>query len=171
MFEVKNDLDDLFKRLNPRHQVIGSLKASFDDAIYMKFLKLCTDTEITPDIHLFGYENALKENQYLAQHFASLSRQVWMIGCTGQGDAWFLDQQSLELLFYDHNLGFADDLNRQSFQSMNIRFFQFLQFALLLQELEEYGDLSSTDDEFTQFQYAVMQIESKLFSSYPFNYQ
>jgi hypothetical protein len=171
MFEVKNDLDDLFKQLNPRHQVIQHIEGVLDDRIYIIFLKQCSDAEITPDIHLFGYENVLKENRYLAQHFPELSKQVWKIGRTGQGDEWFIDQQSLEVLFYAHDLGFSDHLNRHSFQSMNISFFQFLQFALLMREFEEHMDGAMIDAEFIQFKQAVHQIHPALFSNYPFYYQ
>ncbi|MEN8367639.1 hypothetical protein [Acinetobacter bereziniae] len=171
MFELQNNLDDIFKHLNPCRQIIPEVSSFPQDLNYVEFLKTCADTEITADIHLFGYEKALKENQYLAQNFPILSRQVWMIGRTGQGDEWFMDRQSFEMLFYDHDLGFTDALNFHSLQSMQINFFQFLQFALLLQECEEYIDRSITDNEFAQFEQAVKQIDSALFSNYPFNYQ
>ncbi|MDM1786579.1 hypothetical protein [Acinetobacter bereziniae] len=171
MFELQNNLDDIFKHLNPCRQIIPEVSSFPQDLNYVEFLKTCADTEITADIHLFGCEKALKENQYLAQNFPILSRQVWMIGRTGQGDEWFMDRQSFEILFYDHDLGFTDALNFYSLQSMQINFFQFLQFALLLQESEEYIDRSITDNEFAQFEQAVKQIDSALFSNYPFNYQ
>ncbi|WP_353165644.1 hypothetical protein [Acinetobacter sp.] len=171
MFELQNNLDDLFKQLNPRRQIVQDVSFLPKDINYIKFLKTCTDSEITADIYLFGYENTVKENQYLALNFPELSRLVWTIGRSGQGDEWFLDRQSLEVLFYDHDLGFTDALNRHSLQSMQINFFQFLQFAVLLQEFENYMDESMTDNEFAQFEQAVKQIDIALFSNYPFNYQ
>ncbi len=125
MFELQNNLDDIFKHLNPCRHIIPEVSSFPQDLNYVEFLKTCADTEITADIHLFGYEKALKENQYLAQNFPILSRQVWMIGRTGQGDEWFMDRQSFEILFYDHDLGFTDTLNFHSLQLMQINFFNF----------------------------------------------
>ena len=53
------------------------------------------EIEITPDIIILGYETALKENQYLHENYPEISEKVWIIGCTGQGDEWFVNKTKI----------------------------------------------------------------------------
>ncbi|MDC4392998.1 SMI1/KNR4 family protein, partial [Acinetobacter baumannii] len=75
------------------------------DDNYLSFLGKYREIEITPDIIILGYETALKENQYLHENYPEISEKVWIIGCTGQGDEWFVNKTKNNILFYDHNQG------------------------------------------------------------------
>ncbi|MFW1982765.1 hypothetical protein ACG94M_05465 [Acinetobacter guillouiae] len=92
MFELHTNFKQILKLFNPRTQLIHSTVTFLQDPYYLEFLGQCSDTEITPDIDLFGYETTIKENQYFAEHVENLSQQLWKIGRTGQGDEWFLDR-------------------------------------------------------------------------------
>jgi len=173
MFELHTNFKQILKLFNPRTQPIQSTVPFLQDPYYLEFLGQCSDTEITPDIDLFGYETTIKENQYFVEHVENLSQQLWKIGRTGQGDEWFLDRNSFDILFYDHDLGMDldENLKRDQFQSMQINFFQFLQFALLLQALEQHLDKNPLSKvELEQFQDTVNRIHPELFSRYPFDY-
>ncbi len=166
MCELQTNFKQILKLFNPRTQPIQSTVTFLQDPYYLEFLGQCSDTEITPDIDLFGYETTIKENQYFAEHVENLSQQLWKIGCTGQGDEWFLDRNSFDILFYDHDLGMDldENLKRDQFQSMQINFFQFLQFALLLQALEQHLDKNPLFKvELEQFQDTVNRIHPELF--------
>ncbi len=169
MFEIEHQQYQIFQKFRQRKNACKIVIDLPKDKTYSAFLEYCIDTEITPDLIFFGYETAIKENQYLAQHFPKFFAYFWMIGRTGQGDEWFLDRQTCEVLFYDHNQGEYQDRNQ--FKSMKISFFQFLQFALLLKELETRIDENAcTALEFTCFNHAVNMIHPELFEHYPFNY-
>jgi len=173
MFELQTNFKQILKLFNPRTQPIQSTVTFLQDPYYLEFLRQCSDTEITPDIDLFGYETAIKENQYFTEYGENLSQQLWKIGRTGQGDEWFLDWNSFDILFYDHDLGMDLDesLQRDQFQSMQINFCQFLQFALLLQVLEQHLDNNPLSTmELEKFKDAVNSIHPELFSRYPFDY-
>lgn len=173
MFELHTNFKQILNLFNLRTQPIQSIVPFLQVPYYLEFLGQCSDTEITPDIDLFGYETTIKENQYFAEHVENLSQQLWKIGRTGQGDEWFLDRNSFDILFYDHDLGMDldENLKRDQFQSMQINFFQFLQFALLLQALEQHSDKNPLSKvELEQFQDTVNRIHPELFSRYPFDY-
>lgn len=169
MFEIEHHQYQLFQNFRQRKNACKIVIDLPKDKTYSAFLEYCIDTEITPDLIFFGYETAIKENQYLAQHFPEFFTYFWMIGRTGQGDEWFLDRQTNEVLFYDHDQGEYSDRNQ--FKLMHINFFQFLQFALLVKELEvRMEENESTASELACFNYAVNKIHPKLFECYPFHY-
>lgn len=98
---------------------------------YLSFLGEFKEIEITPDIIIFGYEAALKENQYLHENYPEISEKVWIIGRTGQGDEWFIGKEKNNILFYDHNQG--EYLNINQFIDMRITFEDFLKMAFSYQ--------------------------------------
>ena len=169
MFSLENDVHQILNQLQQRIQTIKLTEDVPQDLIYMTFLNQCADTEITPDIVMLGFERSYNENKYLAQHYPEIAKQVWMIAETGQGDTWFLDRNSLDVLFYDHDQGEYE--TREQFESMKINFAQFLQFAWLLRALEHRMDETEcTILEFACFENVVNQINPQLFENYPFHY-
>ncbi|GLG82381.1 hypothetical protein ACSO1_09030 [Acinetobacter calcoaceticus] len=113
---------------------------------YLSFLGKFKEIEITPDIIIFGYETALKENQYLHENYSEISEKVWIIGRTGQGDEWFVNKIKNNILFYDHNQG--EYLNINQFLDMKINFENFLKMAFSYQQLEEKLDMHEELNEF-----------------------
>lgn len=60
MFELQTNFKQILKLFNPRTQPIQSTVTFLQDPYYLEFLGQCSDTEITPDIDLFGYETTDK---------------------------------------------------------------------------------------------------------------
>ena len=90
--------------------------------------------EIIPDIRLLDYEEVLQENNYLAVNYPQLADQLWMIGTSGQGDGRFVERNTKNVLFYDHDLGEYESV--LSFRNFSIGFSEFIQAAFMLRELE-----------------------------------
>lgn len=137
---------------------------------YLSFLGKFKEIEITPDIIIFGYETALKENQYLHENYPEISEKVWIIGRTGQGDEWFVNKTKNNILFYDHNQG--EYLNINQFLDMKINFENFLKMAFSYQQLEEEVDMHEelNEVEQDQFKKLVNSINDGLYERYPFKY-
>lgn len=137
---------------------------------YLSFLGKFKEIEITPDIIIFGYETALKENQYLHENYPEISEKVWIIGRTGQGDEWFVNKTKNNILFYDHNQG--EYLNINQFLDMKINFENFLKMAFSYQQLEGKLDMHEELNEFEQDQFKklVNSINDGLYERYPFKY-
>jgi hypothetical protein len=137
---------------------------------YLSFLGKFKEIEITPDIIIFGYEIALKENQYLHENYPEISEKVWIIGRTGQGDEWFVNKTKNNILFYDHNQG--EYLNINQFLDMKINFENFLKMAFSYQQLEEELDMHEelNEVEQDQFKKLVNSINDGLYERYPFKY-
>ncbi|MEO9303401.1 SMI1/KNR4 family protein [Acinetobacter pittii] len=137
---------------------------------YLSFLGKFKEIEITPDIIIFGYETALKENQYLHENYPEISEKVWIIGRTGQGDEWFVNKTKNNILFYDHNQG--GYLNVNQFLDMKINFENFLKMAFSYQQLEEELDMHEelNEVEQDQFKKLVNSINDGLYERYPFKY-
>lgn len=137
---------------------------------YLSFLGKFKEIEITPDIIIFGYETALKENQYLHENYPEISEKVWIIGRTGQGDEWFVNKTKNNILFYDHNQGRY--LNVNQFLDMKINFENFLKMAFSYQQLEEELDMHEelNEVEQDQFKKLVNSINDGLYERYPFKY-
>ncbi|WP_336975631.1 SMI1/KNR4 family protein [Acinetobacter pittii] len=137
---------------------------------YLSFLGKFKEIEITPDIIIFGYETALKENQYLHENYPEISEKVWIIGRTGQGDEWFVNKTKNNILFYDHNQG--EYLNINQFLDMKINFENFLKMAFSYQQLEEELDMHEelNEVEQDQFKKLVNSINDGLYERYPFKY-
>lgn len=137
---------------------------------YLSFLGKFKEIEITPDIIIFGYETALKENQYLHENYPEISEKVWIIGRTGQGDEWFIGKEKNNILFYDHNQ--REYLNINQFIDMRIIFEDFLKMAFSYQQLEEELDMHEELNEVEQdkFKKLVNSINDDLYERYPFKY-
>lgn len=137
---------------------------------YLSFLGKFKEIEITPDIIIFGYETALKENQYLHENYPEISEKVWIIGRTGQGDEWFVNKTKNNILFYYHNQG--EYLNINQFLDMKINFENFLKMAFSYQQLEEEVDMHEelNEVEQDQFKKLVNSINDGLYERYPFKY-
>lgn len=137
---------------------------------YLSFLGKLKEIEITSDILIFGYEIALKENQYLHENYPEISEKVWIIGRTGQGDKWFIGKKKNNILFYDHNQGEYFNINQ--FLDMKINFEDFLKMAFSYQQLEEVLDIHEELNKFEQDQFKklVNSINEGLYGRYPFEY-
>lgn len=162
---------EVLKRFNKRKTEIKNLdKLPPLDEFYLSFISKYESIEITPDIQIFGYEEALKENRYLETNFSNINQIVWMIGRTGQGDEWFINKKNDSILFYDHNQGEYSDIKQ--FVSFNISFFEFLQMAFLYQELENSLDEQKKIDEnqISAFIEIINSIHPDLYELYPFKY-
>lgn len=170
MFEVIKSDFNLFNRLPRRASAIKSLtKLPELDAQYLAYLTNYTGVEITPDIMVYGYEEALRENKTIEKDFPNIGSKLWLIGSSGQGDDWFLDRTSGMILFFDHEQGEYDEI--EQFTNLNINFINFLTMAFLYAELEELLDSKILSTEETlAFRSAVNGIHPSLYESYPFDY-
>ncbi|MDO4726229.1 MAG: SMI1/KNR4 family protein [Porphyromonadaceae bacterium] len=140
------------------------------DKFYISFVSQYEDEEITPDIEVLGYEKVVKENRYLATNYTNISKMVWLIGRTGQGDQWFIKRDNGVILFYDHNQG--EYSNMKQFVSLHIGFSDFLQMAFLYQDLEILlnKQAEATKDQIINFIKTINSIYPNLYESYPFGY-
>lgn len=162
---------EIFERLDKRKSPIKRLdKLPPLDKPYQSFLSTYEGMEITPDLIIFGYEEALGENRYLESDYPDISKKLWIIGSTGQGDNWLIDREDGRVLFYDHNQGEYSGM--EQFVRLHISFMEFLQMAFLYRDLEEALDEKESLDqaEMENFRKAVNEIHAALFKTYPFNY-
>lgn len=167
----KLTVGELTEEFTPRKSKIKDLANKLAlDPFYISILSNYKGLEITPDIIVFGYEEALKENRHLSNNFSELSERVWMIGRTGQGDEWFIDTASNNILFYDHNLG--DYTGYDKFLNFEISFAEFLQMAFLYQSLEDLLDEKEVLDEAEENKFITMidSIKPNLYERYRFKY-
>ncbi|QIW16279.1 hypothetical protein A4G20_08005 [Pasteurellaceae bacterium RH1A] len=150
-----------------RKFVHHNAEISLEDDIYQAYLRERVEVEFTPDILIFDYENALKENAYLHKHYPNIAEKVWIMGRSGQGDEWFIHKGSKQVLFYDHGLGEYQHIN--DFQDMKIRFDEFVVLADLYKQLDLYLDKHEiSDSNKGKFIELVNSIESGLFDRYPY---
>ena len=56
MFEIQNDLDQIFKSLKPQQNMIEMTVNIPQDLVYLRYLKECADNEITRDHQILGYD-------------------------------------------------------------------------------------------------------------------
>ena len=56
MFEIQNDLDQIFKSLKPQQSMVEMAGNIPQDLVYIKYLTECDDNEITPDHQILGYD-------------------------------------------------------------------------------------------------------------------
>lgn len=140
------------------------------DEFYLSFVSKYEGIEITPDIEVFGYEKALYENRYLAANYDNISKKVWIIGTSGQGDEWFINRENNLILFYDHNQGEYSNISQ--FKCLNISFCSFLQMAFLYQDLEMLLDKQNSIDKLLidDFINEVNSIHPYLYTTYPYKY-
>lgn len=175
----------MFKKIILEQEILGHLdkrkleiknldKLPKLDEFYLSFLSKYMGIEITPDIDILGYEDALKENRYLDTNYPDISKILWAIGRTGQGDEWFMNRNTGHILFYDHNQGEYSNIER--FINFDISFLEFLQMAFLFQDLENLLDRLElegqeiNESEINDFKNAINSIHFNLYELYPFNY-
>lgn len=162
--EILKELDE-----NIRPKKITNVEL-FND-FYSYFLSTYTDVEITPDINIFSYENAIKENKYIEENYPDVADVLFIIGTTGQGDSWFINKKNGNILFYDHNQG--EYSGHDSFIDLNISFMEFLQMAFLYRDLEKLLDNQDDeieDQQINNFKETLNSIKSDLYQLYPFQY-
>lgn len=170
MFSLKADRD-IFSNFETRTNIVTGLgKLPNLSESYLSFLAQFKGIEITPDVIIYGYEDSLNENRYLEKNYSDCSEVFWMIGCSGQGDGWFINKLDGSIFFYDHDSG---EYQINYFMNLGINFIEFLQLSFLYCELERYFDLNDgIVDEIRQKQFedTVNSIHDDLFSSYPYRY-
>ncbi|GGH64408.1 hypothetical protein HNQ91_002307 [Filimonas zeae] len=139
------------------------------DTVYHAFLARCATSEITPDIILFGLEEAQKENACLRAHFPEVADIYWMAGRSGQGDEWFISPTTGTVLFYDHDTG---EYTSEGFTDLAVSFDSFLLLAQVLCQLEQFLDAAEPDLNAlkTAFTKELDTIRSGLAGDYPYNY-
>ena len=142
---VKRDIEELFGLFEEREVGVSADENPVNDLYYERYVLGYKGIEITPDIELFSYEEALVENRYIAEHYPELHLSVWMIGRSGQGDGWFLNRKSGVIMFFDHDQGEYE--NMTDLLDFKLSFSEFIQCAFLLQELEALLDEGKTDEE------------------------
>ncbi len=170
MFE-KLTAEEILEKFQERKSILKNISALPKlDKFYISFLSKYQGLEITPDILIFDYEEALKENKYLTNNYPTISNKLWMVGRTGQGDEWFLDKERNTIYFYDHNLG--EYVNEAQFLNLGISFLSFLQMAYLYQSLEDLLDENEMLDESEQHNFITIinSIAPNLYERYPFKY-
>ena len=103
--------NEILERIEQRKMEIRNLeKLPPLDKFYLSFISKYEGIEITPDIEIFEYEKALNENRYLATNYEIISKKVWIIGASGQGDRWFINKENnfvVSFCFLCRNLYFA----------------------------------------------------------------
>jgi len=171
MFNKLSENEILEKLHKKENEIKNRDKLPALDDFYLSFLAKYESVEITPDIDIFSYEKALKENRYVETNYPNISSDLWMIGRTGQGDEWFINKENRSIWFYDHNQGEYSDLLQ--FIDFDISFSEFLQLAFLYQDLENL--LDEQDDEINEqdiadFKENINSIKSNLYELYPFQY-
>lgn len=130
MFD-KKEINGIFEKFQKRTSEVNNLdRIPVLDAIYLNFLSKYKGLEITPDIQLFGYEDALSENKYIEENFSAIYNYLWIIGRSGQGDEWFISKETSTILFYDHDNG--EYSSAEGLQDFNMNFLEFLQAAFML---------------------------------------
>jgi len=161
MFEIKSE-KQILGMLEPRKSVISNRTEIPElDGSYLSYVLGFKGMEITPDIVLFDYDEALRENRYLAGQSEEISERLWHIGASGQGDGWFMDRVEGFVLFFDHDQG--DYLSLPQFESLKL--------AFLYRELENLLDVRDpAAGEVTLFKSAVNRLKPGLYGLYPFNY-
>lgn len=143
-------------------------KIPFNNTVYTNFISTYQGIEITPDIFIFSYEEALKENEYLVQQYPEISVDKWMIGSTGQGDSWFLDKKSEHIFFYNHDKG---EYCNEGFTDLLINFEEFIQLGFLCKDIEDYTDREEPSKDFdSQVEISLKSIHESLYELYPFGF-
>ena len=103
-------------------------------------------------------------------NYDNISKKVWIIGTSGQGDEWFINRENNLILFYDHNQGEYSNISQ--FKCLNISFCSFLQMAFLYQDLEKLLNKQNSIDKplIDDFINEVNSIHPYLYTTYPYKY-
>lgn len=168
MFKI-TDVNSFLAKFSFRQAPVKKPGPPVRDELYTIWLRQYPTTEITPDIILFGWEDAQKENAYVKVSAPAIATTYWMIGRTGQGDEWFIDLAQSRIMLYDHNSG---EYEATGFSDLGVDFSRFLQLADVLQQLEDYLDREDTNEEALEaaFQHTVKSLDKDLYERYPFKY-
>jgi hypothetical protein len=162
-------IEELFNAFEPRKSLIkNTAKIPVKNDVYLQFIGKYQGMEITPDVQLFGYEEALKENQYLEKEHSEIAARVWMIGRSGQGDEWFLDKDTEEVIYYDHEKG--EYAERSGFEDFNISFEAFLQAVFIVKAWEDMMEsVNAPNPELAQqYRIALNDVHPEFFNRYPY---
>lgn len=167
---IKNDYNKVLLSLEPRVNKIKNLtKVKLFDEDYKSFLSDYNEAEFTADIFIFNYERSINENYYIQKNYHHIAELVWMVGRSGQGDEWFIDKRTSNVLFYDHNLGEYQD--RSNYVDLNIDFKNFVVLSDLFRQLELLlEDREVSESEKKEFVKQINSISSNLYEIYPYKY-
>lgn len=170
MFSIISSNKELLSQLKEKEvKVKKAIKLPKMDEFYINFLQDFEEVEIIPDISILGYEKSLNENNYIFKNYPNISHSFWLIGESGQGDSWFLDKSSNEILFYDHNNGEFDKYSK--FKNLKINFYDFLRVAFLYRDLEHIIEFKEASElEIKYFKNELDKVSPILFNLYPYKY-
>ena len=170
MFKVIHSESQILNFLEKRKNVIKSLEKLPDiNSTYINYIKEFKGVEITPDIILMSYEEALKENEYLKENFSFIQENYWIFGVSGQGDSWLIEKKTNKILFFDHNQGEFNKSN--AFIHLGIGFCAFIRMAFLYKDLEEFIDKNEFNREHeNQFKKELNSLSPNLYDCYPYKY-
>lgn len=84
-----NELFNFLEKLDPVIKDKGRIPQI--DKKYTEFIHQFKEVSITPDIVLYGYQKAIEWNKRASDN--NLPQNLWLIGQSGQGDEWFLNEQ------------------------------------------------------------------------------
>lgn len=170
MFKVIDSEYQVLNFLEKRKNAIASAeKLPNINSRYLNYIKEFKGIEITPDIIILSYEDALKENKYLNENYSFIQENYWIIGFSGQGDSWFIEKKTNKILFFDHNQGEYDESS--IFINLDIGFCKFLRMAFLYKELEEFIDENEFNREHEkQFKKELNSLNPNLYNLYPYKY-
>jgi hypothetical protein len=170
MFKLRQ-FKELIALFDKRKNVIKNTdKILINDTDYLAFISNYEGLNITPDIQLFGFDQTINANKYIAENFKDIAKSQWILARTGQGDEWFLNKQTQKIVFYDHNQGEYKNLN--DFLELDINFSQFIQMAFLLKDLEQHLDAEIEKPQTLKhiFQQEMNIIQVDLYEKYPYQY-
>ncbi|ADX67928.1 Uncharacterised protein [Weeksella virosa] len=160
-----NELFNFLEKLDPVIKDKGRIPQI--DKKYTEFIHQFKEVSITPDIVLYGYRKAIEWNKRASDN--NLPQNLWLIGQSGQGDEWFLNEQTKTVFFFDHNQGEYGGL--ENFLNLQIDFTGFLRMGFLLAKLEQRLEKDQSIDEFKQVVMGLMNsIHPQLFEMFPYKY-
>lgn len=170
MFEVDN-IENILSSCEKRKNILSDTnKLSINDKDYLSFITTYNGCEITPDIKIFGYEESLNANRYIQEEYPDVAEKIWLIGCTGIGDQWFLDKESHSILFFDHDQG---EYTNAEFTDLEVQFNDFFRMSFVLRSLEDFLDDNTSFDQDKvekEFKVEMNKISPKLYERYPYNW-
>lgn len=163
-------LAELFDSFAKRNNEVKSLtKVPISDETYLLFISKYKSSEIVPDIVLLDFESSLRDNKYMSDNYSEISKSFWKIGDSGQGDEWFISVQTERIFFYDHNQGEYEKVSQ--FDNFKITFYEFLQMAFLIREIEFLLlKRNPTDKDIQEFISQMNSISTDLYYKYPYKY-
>ncbi|QIQ21424.1 hypothetical protein [Zophobihabitans entericus] len=166
---IKTIPNDFFKKREHEIKKIDSIFC--ENLYYLELIKKYILSEIVPDIILYDYEKAIKYNRMFTEDNPQVNKKdLWLIGASGQGDFWFLDNTD-SILWCNHDFG---EFKKQSCLNLEISFEKFLCLGFTLYDFEE--KLDNTPDYFDSpdrqedLKRAINCISDDLYEIYPYDY-